>query len=71
MKLDICNLKSDLIENVKINFKAFPFGWYNMHGKVERKTQVNKSIENTMNTTEQLLLIWWETCISKRSQQNQ
>ena len=56
MKLDICGLKSDLIENVKINFKAFSFGWHNLHGKVERKTQVNKSIENTM-FTEQLLLI--------------
>ena len=49
MKLDICDIKSRLSQNIKIDFVRCPISGPNIHGKVERKIQeVKKSIEKTM-----------------------
>ena len=49
MKLGICDIKSRLSQNIKIDFETCPIGGHNMHGKVERKIQeVKKSTEKTM-----------------------
>ena len=65
MKLDIRDIKSRLSQNIKIDFETCPVGGYNMHGKVERKTQeVKKLIEKTM-LNERLSVIQWETCAAE------
>ena len=65
MKLDICDIKSRLSQNIKIDFETCPVGGYNMHAKVERKTQeVKKLIEKTM-LNERLSVIQWETCAAE------
>ena len=49
MKLDICDIKSRLNQNIKIDFETCPIGGHNMHGKVKHKIQeVKKSIKKTM-----------------------
>ena len=64
-KLDICDIKSRLNQNRKIDFKAFPVVGHNMHGKVERKIQeVKKSIDKTM-LNERLSVIQLETCAAE------
>ena len=65
MKLDICDIKSWLSQNVKIHFETCPVGGHNMHGKVERKIkEVKKSIKKTM-LNERLSVIQWQTCAAE------
>ena len=65
MKLDICDIKSKLCQNIKIDFETCPVGGHNMHGKVECKIQkVKKLIEKTM-LNERLSIIQWEMCVAE------
>ena len=65
MKLDICDIKSRLNQNIKIDCETCPIGGHNMHGKVKHKIQeVKKSIKKTM-LNKQLLVIQWETCAAE------
>ena len=62
MKLDICDIKSRLRQNVKIDFETCPVGGNSMHEKAEHKIQeVKKSIEKSV-LNEPLSVIQWEMC---------
>ena len=61
MRLDLVDLKSKLIKDVRIEFDVCPVQGYNMHGKVERKIrEINSSIEKNLQN-HRLSILQWET----------